>query len=586
MKAKTLVLLFLFAGLCAFAQLLPKDTTKFPYDKNYFVSPVDGAVKLAGNFGELRPNHFHGGIDVSTDGQIGKRIYSCAEGYVSRISMNSAWGYGKTLYITHPNGLTTVYCHLDGFAPKVDSALKAKRTVLLENKNDIYFDPIDYPLKKKQFVAYSGTTGHSPTPHLHLEIHRGTTEINPLFFNWGVVDNIAPIIKGIRIYPLSDTSAVNKTKTPVYLHTSKINGTIQFYTEKDSVKYTDTLKVYGPFGLGYFATDKFTGRANTFGVYKSCVYLDGKLIYSHSLDEIEHTKWRYINSHTDYLFKREQKRWIEKCFLDQNYLTTIYDSVANRGRMSFNDTLVHVVKLEVFDIHGNKASVRLPVVMGPKTPYTLSKRNDTVPYILHNEEFEYIDSNFKFKLPAYSVYNDVKLKYKKGPKVGKCVSTTHTICHDATPLQNGAMICFSIDTSLYCYRDKFTIGLLDGNNVIVQYKAADLHNDTASGEIRNFGRYCLSIDTLAPYIHAQNVKNNQKIGELKELKFTIEDWQSKIARFDGYFDEKWELLEYDSKTKTISMKIPNNIVEGEHTARIVVIDNNLNKRELILTIIK
>ncbi|MFZ9848190.1 MAG: hypothetical protein ACO3EE_08590, partial [Flavobacteriales bacterium] len=140
--------------------------------------------------------------------------------------------------------------------------------------------------------------------------------------------------------------------------------------------------------------------------------------------------------------------------------------------------------------------------------------------------------------------------------------------------------------SLYCYRDKFTIGLLDGNNVIVQYKAADLHNDTASGEIRNFGRYCLSIDTLAPYIHAQNVKNNQKIGELKELKFTIEDWQSKIARFDGYFDEKWELLEYDSKTKTISMKIPSYIAEGEHTVRIVVIDNNLNKRELILTIIK
>jgi len=254
--------------------------------------------------------------------------------------------------------------------------------------------------------------------------------------------------------------------------------------------------------------------------------------------------------------------------------------------MSFNDTLVHVVKIEVFDIHGNKASVSLPVIMGPKTAYSLSKRNDTVPYILHNQEFEYADSNFKFKLPAYSVYNDVKLKYKKGPKVGKCVSSTHTICHDATPLQNSAMICFSIDTSLYCYRDKFTIGLLDGNNVIVQYKAADLHNDTASGEIRNFGRYCLSIDTLAPYIHAQNVKNNQKIGELKELKFTIEDWQSKIARFDGYFDEKWELLEYDSKTKTISMKIPNAIAEGEHTVRIVVIDNNLNKRELILTIIK
>ena len=128
--------------------------------------------------------------------------------------------------------------------------------------------------------------------------------------------------------------------------------------------------------------------------------------------------------------------------------------------------------------------------------------------------------------------------------------------------------------------------MLDGNNVIIQHKSADVHNDTASGEIRNFGRYCLSIDTLAPYITAQNIKHNQKIGELKQLKFTIEDWQSKIARFDGYFDEKWELLDYDPKTKTISMNIPKDIAEGEHFVRIVVIDHNLNKRELILTIIK
>lgn len=585
---KTIKLLFfsILFGVQAIAQTLPKDTSDFPYDRNYFVSPVDGPVKLAGNFGELRPNHFHGGIDVSTDGQIGKRIYACAEGYVSRISMNSAYGYGKTLYITHPNGLTTVYCHLDGFAPKVDSALKAKRFILQENKNDVYFDPVDFPVKKKQFVAYSGTTGHSPTPHLHLEIHKGTTEINPLFFNWGVIDNIPPVFKGIRIYPLSDTSAVNRGRTPVYLHTPKVNGSIQFFTEIDSSKYKDTVKVYGAFGLGYFATDKFTGRANTFGVYKTCLYLDDKLIYSHSLDEIEHTKWRYINSHTDYTYKREQKRWIEKCFLDQNYLKSINDSVVNRGRMTISDTLVHHVRLDVYDIHGNKASLTLPLVQGPKTNYTYSKKNDTVPYILHNQDFHFNDSNFTFKLPAYSVYNDVKLKYKKGPKVGKCLSSTHTVCHDAIPLQNGAQICFAIDTSLYCYRDKFTIGLLDGNDKIIQYKTADIHNDSVFGEMRSFGRYCLCIDTLAPFIVPQNVKNNQTIGEMKELKFSVEDWQSKIARFDGYFDNNWTLLEYDAKNKIISMQIPKDIETGPHMVRIVAIDNNLNKRELILTINK
>ncbi len=586
-KLSILLACGILSFLSGFAQdEIKKDTFEFPYDKNYFGSPVDGPVRLAGNFGELRNNHFHGGIDVKVEGQIGRKIYSCAEGYVSKVSLNSVWGYGKTLYITHPNGLTTLYAHLNGFAPDLDSAINRRRYLLMENKHDIVFEPDSFKVKKGQFVAYSGTTGASKIPHLHLEVRKGEVQINPLLFDFKVPDKIKPDIRGIRIYPLSDSSAVNGLRTAQYFHTPKAATTYKFYTEKDSLPFKDTISVYGAFGVGINAIDQLSGFPNVCGVYKVCLSLDSQLVYQHTMHSVEFHDSRYINSHTDYNFRKENKRWVQKSFLDQNNLLEIYDSLQNRGRMLINDTLVHQITYDVYDVHNNKNSFTFPIVMGEKVAWTPKKGIDSTKMILHNEEFNYQDTNFHFILPAYSVYNDVKLRYKKSKKAGKCLSDMHTICNEGIPLQNKAMVCFLIDSSLYCYKEKFTIGLVDANNVIVQHYGTEMNNDTAKGRVKYFGKYCLSLDTLAPYITAQNIKNKQKIDGVKEVKFTIEDWQTGLGRFDGYLDDKWELLEYDPKTKTIALSIPSNLANGEHCIRIVVIDGNLNKREVNYTVYK
>jgi murein DD-endopeptidase MepM/ murein hydrolase activator NlpD len=242
------ILILLFLGHYAFTQ----DTIP----KNYFQAPLGVPLYLAGNFGELRSNHFHSGLDMKTQGREGLNVYAAADGYVSRIKI-SPWGYGKTIYIDHPNGYTTVYAHLQGFKGYI--AKKVNIYQYQKESWEIDWYPADtlMRVKKGDIIALSGNTGGSGGPHLHFEIRETESEfpVNPLLFGFKIKDNIKPTIKSMAVFPLNDTSYVNGKNTVQRFQIVKENGTYV-------LKYGSSINAYGEIGVGIETIDKLNDVSN------------------------------------------------------------------------------------------------------------------------------------------------------------------------------------------------------------------------------------------------------------------------------------------------------------------------------------
>ena len=296
MKVLSFLVFVLFSSLGIFAQQA--------YPQDYFRSPLDIPLNLAGNFGELRTNHFHAGIDIKTAQQEGLKIYSAAEGYVSRIKV-SAVGYGYALYITHPNGFTTLYGHLKSYSPKIDEYVKRNQYLLKSFSVDLFPEPNELPVAKGEVVALSGNTGGSGGPHLHFEVRETSTEklINPLLFGFQVTDKIAPSITGIWIVPMNETSSVNGGKVPLSFPTKT-------YTGACALKTTTAPTVYGDFGFAIHTSDMLNGNENKCGIYRIELFVDGLQVYGQRMDKLEFETNRAMNAHT--IYEKFKKAFVER----------------------------------------------------------------------------------------------------------------------------------------------------------------------------------------------------------------------------------------------------------------------------------
>ena len=211
--------LFLFLSVVTFCN------AQSPYPQNYFMSPLDITLVLSGSFAELRSNHFHSGLDIKTKGKVGFKTYASAEGYVSRIKI-SRYGYGKALYITHPNGYTTVYAHLQKFAPKIEAYVKKQQYKKETFELELFPKAEELKISSKEVIAYTGNTGGSGGPHLHFEIiDQQERPINPMLFGFDIKDTTKPVVHELYGYPLSEGSHINGETSRVKIRIIKLpNG--------------------------------------------------------------------------------------------------------------------------------------------------------------------------------------------------------------------------------------------------------------------------------------------------------------------------------------------------------------------------
>src|SRR2546423_1150453 len=270
------------------------DAQSFPYSKNYFQWPVKTKVGIVANFGELRSDHWHMGLDIRTDQKENMPVFAAAEGYIAMISIEP-FSYGKAIYINHPNGLTTVYGHLNKFFSGLDSLVKIQQYKKQSWEIELHFAKDQFPVTKGQFIAYSGSTGASQGPHVHFEIRNTETGkcINPLFFNLPVPDTVKPVFAKLAMY---DRTQSIFEQDPILFTVKKTDSG---YKVKD-----DTIRAgFSRLSFAINGYDRVTGSSNPNGIFAAKIFYDEQPVIEFIMDSMDYHETEYIHAHIDYRYR-------------------------------------------------------------------------------------------------------------------------------------------------------------------------------------------------------------------------------------------------------------------------------------------
>ena len=544
-----LFFLILFFPLFSYSQ------TSYP--KDYFVSPLDIPLQLSGNFGELRPNHFHSGFDFKTLQREGLNVKAAAEGYVSRIKISES-GYGKAIYITHPNGFTTVYGHLQSGYGKIEKKIKELQYKSQSYEIDVLLEPNELIVEKAEQIAISGNTGGSDGPHLHFEIRDTQSEkiINPLFFGFDtvIIDTKQPNVTSLIVYPLTDSTKVNQSKIPISLG---------LYQQKDGSYLAEKVGASGKIGFGIISTDFDNVSWNANGIYKAEVSIDGMKTFGYTFNTFSFDETRLVNALIDYERYKKLKQRVQRLFMQKAFPLSIVNSYQSNGIIDVSPAFRKNILLEVSDFNGNSSKINIPVEYSNEVVVVDAPKPKSKYYIKSGREAIFSKENVSVSFPENTFYQDFEMNFD----VKDSVLQLH---EDTVPAFKNFAITFVDSTS--SADDKKFIAYYNGKKWT--YCTTKYTNYTFTTYQKTLGRYQLMKDITCPKISITKEINGKWISEQKDLKFIISDDLSGIKTYNGYLNGKWILLEYESKTKTLKHSFLDGIVdEGKNDLKVIVTDN-------------
>ena len=529
------------------------------YPKDYFRSPLDIPMQLAGNFGELRPNHFHAGFDFRTQQREGLNIYAVADGYVSRIKI-STFGNGKTLYITHSNGYTSVYGHLQKAVGVIEDFIKSTHYKEKSFEIEVFLKPGQLEVKKGQIIALSGNTGGSEGPHLHFEFRDNITEniINPLLFGFDKMlkDTKKPLLSGVYVYPLDLSTTVNQSKRPLMLNLK---------LQKDGNFLADKVLTNGKIGFGIQASDFDDVSFSPNGIYKVASFFNGTPNFGYQFDTYSFDEMRYINALIDYSrFKKTNQR-VQKLFMKTPYSLSIIKSSESNGVLAVAPNLESLYRIEVSDFYGNKSVVSIPIKYDVQTTIVNQEPVISKYFIKANRDTNFEKENMSVFFPAGTFYEDFNFNFD--------VKEDVLILHDNTvPAHSNFSITIEDLKYTDLQREKLYIASLDGSKIT--YNPTQRKGAIFSTKVKTLGKYALVLDTIAPKILIAKPIEGKWFSDKKNIQLTISDGQSGIKSYNGYLNGNWVLFEYDNKTKKIIHTFDDGILtEGANDLKIVVLDN-------------
>ena len=543
-----------------------------------FRCPMDIPVLLSATFGELRANHFHSGIDIRTQGVTGQKVYAVEQGYVSRISISPV-GFGNALYITHPNGYTSVYGHLDAFNDRLSNYVKRQQYRQERFAVNLFPDSALFPVKRGELIAFSGNTGSSGGPHLHFEIRDTQTEetVNPLLFGFGVKDNTSPVMQRLAVYPVGEGSTVNGSTDKLILELEKSGNTCRIAGGK---KITVTGKV--AFGIDTY--DQITGSANRCGPYSIRLWTDSVMMFSQTMERFSFDETRYINSLIDYEYFVNHRIRINRLYIEPNNRLSVYDRHIKRGIVSFPDTAKHTAWVVVRDYHGNSSRLNFTFEYLPdRTQFPLFPPNIsefiTLP-IKYQKDFTYTHAGIHVAIPANALYDDINFTCTASAIPKGLYSRAYKIHDRSTPLHKSMTIEISADSLPERLREKALIVLIEPDGK--RFSAGGAYRDgTVTAHSSVFGEFAIGVDTVPPRITPVNIKNGADMRGNKNIRFKITDNFSGINTYNGWIDGQWALFEYDAKNDMLFYTFDADRLtkNTQHTLELKISDNKGNTAE-------
>ncbi|MFD0860929.1 M23 family metallopeptidase [Sungkyunkwania multivorans] len=526
------------------------------YPANTFMSPVEIPIVVSGTFGELRSNHFHSGIDIRTEGREGLNILAIGDGYVSRIKIAHG-GFGKALYVTHPNGYTSVYAHLQKFAPKIEAYIKKRQYAKESYQIQAYPDPNELSLKKGEIIALSGNTGGSAGPHLHFEIRDTATEhiINPLWFGLEVPDSREPTVKEVFAYAITDSSQVNRSNDIVKLNINR---------NKDGIYVSNKIYANGTIGFGLNTFDRQDGAWNKNGIYKIQMFVNGapRLIYD--FETFSFAESRYINTLIDYEHYKTFRQRVQRLYKVPANRLSIYER--NNGYVTIAEGLSYDVEIAIEDFAGNMTEIKIPIE-GKRLPIKEPKMIEkTDKYLVANR-----DNNYEFeKTSVYfaknTFYDDFYIDLREE-------NDTLILHNDKVPAHKNFTISFDASAYEDAELDKMFIAMLESDGS-ASFVSAKRNSPVFKARSKSLGTYFLAKDTIAPTIQPMNFAEGKWLSNAKNLKVKIDDDFSGIKSYRGTINGEWVLFEYEYKTNTLTYDFDDKKLDGtKHNLKLTVTDN-------------
>lgn len=553
MKFITLILLFLSVNF-TFSQ------SKIP--ENYFTDPLNIPLVLSGTFGELRPNHFHSGLDIKTQQREGLEVLATAEGYVSRINIQH-YGYGKALYVQHPNGFTTVYAHLQKFSPEIEAYVKKHQYEKETYEIELFPEAGELKVSKNEQIAFSGNTGGSGGPHLHYEIRDGNQRpMNPKLFGVEIKDSRPPTINGLFAYPLDNESHVNN---------SAKRQKIRLIPLQDGSYTTEKIEACGNIGFGISAIDQQDMAPNQNGVYKIETMLNGNEILNLNFERFSFAETRHLNQLIDYEYYSNHRNRVQKLFVEPGNPLSLYSNVVSEGKLQVEDSLDYNYSIKVTDFAGNERIIRVPITGRNSAEIEPKNIPKTDYFVTAHQAFAAEENGIDFYIPSGSLYKDTYLDVQfKGDTI--------ELHEDDTPIHKNITLGF--DVSKYSPEDqeKLFIARL-GYAGRPMYSSTFKKGDRFTTGIRTFGKYTLAADITPPKIIPLNFNNGQWISSNKDLKVKITDDLSGIKSYRATVNGKFILMEYEYKKNTLTHNFEDGVItDTENDFKLIVTDNVGNSK--------
>ena len=553
MRRELIFILLISSSLISQNNLLKQEKT----------NPLDIPIILSGTYGELRSNHFHSGIDIKTKGIQGLNVYSYASGYVSRIKVSHG-GYGKALYIKHPDGNTTVYAHLKKFSSKIEEIVKSKQYKRESYEIEFFPKENEISVLENEIIAFSGNTGGTTGPHLHFEVRdKNQIPINPLInSSIYIEDDRTPFFKKL-FYKSYESNNVFDSQTEL-----KINKITS------SLYVSDTLKSSGKIGIGIVAFDKHNRANNSNGIFKIITSLNNQNLLKILFDSISFDKTKHINTFIDYSFFKNHKIRIQKLFIEENNPLDLYSSNINNGFITIKNKEFYKYEVNIYDANGNKSRLVVPI-LGVKTnkPLKLVNNHVELTYIERDKKYELEFNSVRVSILEETFYNNLFLE-------AKFENDILSIDKDTIPLLKPITIYFNTDRYNDSIKNQLYIAKLSDNKKMTSYNYTTDFSNGKKSSTKSLGRYTLGIDTINPSISPIGFKENDWISNFSNLKIKVNDVGSGIRSYKGWINNKWILFELNTKKGILVYDFDDNVVrKAKNNLHIEIIDNVGNRTE-------